>query len=350
LLRYVQNFNNRIDEIVAAATNLRISFERAGASGYRPLLAVLYIVDPSSPSPSSQRSVSTFASRLQKMIKDQLLDGACVLIFDPENQRLVDLNEGLGFDQFAKVIGSGTGSTATRQPGDSNKAIDLGKLLSSGDVAGVVTGLASTSAGLSAVEAAVIASRREIIAKLQALAAAEDTTETIMHRAIANNYWIFGGQYVGIAQRRDFALLDQHDYPLLCADGSIQIVELKGPRASLARRYRNHFIVTNEVHEATSQCLNYLRSLDEQGPTLQATYHNEFGTDIDFRRARGTVVIGHLNHAEASSIAPFQVKQTLRSYNAHLSRIQVVTYSELLDSAERALQFGYLADKNTESS
>jgi hypothetical protein len=39
--------------------------------------------------------------------------------------------------------------------------------------------------------------------------------------------------------------------------------------------------------------LRYLHSLDEQGPTLQTTYRNELGLDIDFRRARGTVVIGH---------------------------------------------------------
>lgn len=308
----------------------------------------LYIVDPAQSS-GSRRSVSTFASQLQKMVKDQLLDCACVLIFDPDSHRLLDLNEDLAFDQFAKMVSSGTDGIAARQSGDFDRAFDLGKLLSSGDVAGVVTGLASTPAGLSAVEAAVIASRREIIANLQALASAGDTTETIMHQAIASNYWIFGGQYIGIAPRRDFTFLDQYDYPLLCSDGSIQIVEFKGPRASLVRRHRNHLIVTNEVHEATSQCLNYLRALDEQGLGLQGTYHNEFGMDIDFRRARGTVIIGNLDPGEESSIAPFQVVQTIRSYNAHLSRIQVVTYSELLDSAERALQFEYQNEKNSTS-
>ena len=33
------------------------------------------------------------------------------------------------------------------------------------------------------------------------------------------------------------------------------------------------------------------------------------------------------------------VEQTLRSYNAHLSRVQVITYAALLDEAERALVF-----------
>ena len=344
ILGHANNFNNRLNEITAAATNLRISFERTGTNSFRPLLAVLYIDDLSRSEPRSRHSLDVFAARLHNMVSDRLLDCACVLSFDSDSQSLIDLNDDLAFDQFATTIGSHMRSTAIGPSPGSDGAINLGKLLSTGDVAGVVTGLASTSVGLSAVEAAVIASRRNKIADMQALAATEGTTETVMHRAIANNYWIFGGQYIGIAPRRDFALLDQHDYPLLCADGSIHIVELKGPGCVLVRRYRNHYIVSNEVHEATSQCLNYLRSLDEQGPALQATYRNELGIDIDFRRARGTVVIGHPGRSEASAAASFQIVQTIRSYNAHLSRIQVITYTDLLDSADRALRFESLTE------
>lgn len=200
---------------------------------------------------------------------------------------------------------------------------------------------ASGSTWWGAAEAAVILARRHTIADLQALATADGTTETIMHKAIGDNYWIFGSMYVGIALRRDFALLDQHDYPLLHADGSLQIIELKGTRERIVENHRNHYIVADGVHRAVSQCLNYLRALDEQGPTLQTTYRNERGIDIDFRRARGTVVIGHLDRKEASAATAIrsQIEQTIRSYNAHLSRIQVVTYSDLLESADRALRF-----------
>lgn len=59
----------------------------------------------------------------------------------------------------------------------------------------------------------------------------------------------------------------------------------------------------------------------------------------------GAPQVSQQRFGEESSIAPFQVVQTIRSYNAHLSRIQVVTYSELLDSAERALQFEYQNEK-----
>jgi hypothetical protein len=307
---------------------------------------MLYIVDQSFLGASARNSVEVFVNRLRKMLSDQLLDCACVLYFDPGRRRLMDLENDLAFDQFATKIGSRTRATAMRHAPAADRAIDLGRLLSAGDVAGVVTGLASTSAGLSAVEAAVIASRRKIIANLQTLAVNKDTSETVMHRAIADNYWIFGGQYVGIAPRRDFALLDQHDYPLLCADGSVHIVELKGPGCVLVRKYRSHYIVANDVHEATSQCLNYLRSLDEQGPTLEVTYRNELGIDIDFRRAKGTVIIGHLDRNEVSHAQKFQVVQAIRSYNAHLSRIQVITYSDLLDAADRALRFESLVESS----
>lgn len=192
-----------------------------------------------------------------------------------------------------------------------------------------------------AAEVAAISVRRDKIAALQALATADGTTETVMHEAISDSYWIFGGEYITIAPRRDLALLDQHDYPLLSADGSLQIIELKGPAEKLVEKYRNHYIVSVGVHRAVGQCMNYLRALDEQGPTLQTTYGNELGIYIDFRRARGTVVIGYPGNDELSSAVPSksQIEQTVRSYNSYVSRIQVVTYFELLDSADRVLRF-----------
>jgi hypothetical protein len=87
-----------------------------------------------------------------------------------------------------------------------------------------------------------------------------------------------------------------------------------------------------------AQAMNYLRSLDELGAGLSKTYENELGQKYDMRRVFATVVIGHPKHANKTD-NPTVVAQTLRSYNAHLSRIEVVTYDQLVDSAERALVF-----------
>jgi hypothetical protein len=192
-----------------------------------------------------------------------------------------------------------------------------------------------------AAESTIIRDRRRKIEKLMALAMADCTTETDMHEAIGNDYWIFGSDFISIAPRRNLVLLDQYDYPLLRADGGLQIIELKGAAEKIVEKHRNHYIVSASVHRAVSQCINYLRALDEQGAMLQTTYRNELNLDIDFRRVGGTVVIGHPGRDEASSppATKPQIEQTIRSYNAHIARIQVVTYSDLLGSAGRALRF-----------
>lgn len=173
----------------------------------------------------------------------------------------------------------------------------IGAIIAGGNVGELVRALSRSAGGLAAAESAVIAERRELVARLQDMARDPATTETDMQRAMGESYWLFGGRYVGVADRRNLAVLDQHDIALLGADGTLHIVELKGPNVPrLVRRHRNHLIVGNEVHEATSQAVNYVRGLDEQGLVLSGTYWNEFGSNYDMRRVFATVVIGHPAH------------------------------------------------------
>jgi hypothetical protein len=212
-------------------------------------------------------------------------------------------------------------------------------LVNRGDLAEVIDALATTDTVRSAAEGAMLTERRQLVESLQQLAAdPAATTETAMQAVMGDAYWLFGGRYVGVADRRNLVPLDQHDIPLLGADGTLHIVEMKGPHIPrLIRRHRNHWIVGNDVHEAVSQAMSYLRALDEQGATLETMYRNEFGVSYDMRRVFATVVIGHPAHVSGADERT--VQQTLRSYNAHLSRIEVVTYKGLLDAAERALAF-----------
>ncbi|TDW91261.1 Shedu anti-phage system protein SduA domain-containing protein [Kribbella sp. VKM Ac-2566] len=206
------------------------------------------------------------------------------------------------------------------------------------DLPSVLELLASTDEGRAASEIAVLARRRKLVAELQAAALSNESTETSMQKLIGEAYWLFGGRYSGIADRRNLTALDQHDIPLLGADGTLHVVELKGPVIpKLIKRHRNHWIVGTDVHEATAQAMNYLRSLDEQGMGLSKIYESDLGEQYDFRRVFATVVIGHPAHAQG--VSEQLVDQTIRSYNAHLSRIEVVTYKNLFDAAEKALEF-----------
>ena len=73
----------------------------------------------------------------------------------------------------------------------------VGAIIAGGSVADLVRALSRSDGGLAAAEAAVIAERRELVARLQSMATDPATTETDMQRAMGQSYWLFGGRYVG---------------------------------------------------------------------------------------------------------------------------------------------------------
>ncbi|WP_298795703.1 Shedu anti-phage system protein SduA domain-containing protein [uncultured Pseudonocardia sp.] len=214
------------------------------------------------------------------------------------------------------------------------------------DVGQIVSLLTTSHTGLAAAQAAVIEQRRQLVAQLRTLIDGGSSTETDVQRLIGTAHWIFGGRYVGVAVRRSLTMLDQHDIPLLSSDGTLHIVELKGPTVdNLILWHRNHWIAGGEVHKAVSQAQSYLRSLDEQGLGLSKMYENELGQHYDMSRVFATVVIGHSDHDRPDKVGGLGkvdreiVARTLRQYNAGLNRVEVVTYDQLVESAERALVF-----------
>ncbi|MCP4308704.1 MAG: DUF4263 domain-containing protein [bacterium] len=204
----------------------------------------------------------------------------------------------------------------------------------------IADALAQSATGLSGAEMAVIAERRRLVEQAVELAEQPTVTEPELQALIGDAWWLFGGRYVGVLGRRDLLNLDQHDIPLITADGSLHIVELKGPRVpSLIKKHRNHWIVGTDVHEATMQATNYVRSADEHALALQTSASEELGMEVALRRVFATVVVGHRTHLDAPQMPPEQFDLAIRTYNASLSRVQVVTYDQLFDAARRSLQF-----------
>lgn len=161
-----------------------------------------------------------------------------------------------------------------------------------------------------------------------------DSVEPQIQAVLQEEWWVFGGKYVSASVRRSYTVLDQFDIALIRADNSLHLVEIKQANIpKLVIPDHNHWIVGVDVHKAVSQAMNYLRSLDEKRADILA----EFG--IDCRRASATVVLGHPRYIRASP-TPGELADTLRTYNSHLSRIEVITYEELTQAAERFLQLG----------
>lgn len=179
-----------------------------------------------------------------------------------------------------------------------------------------------------------LSSRRKTIAKLRQIVADPHSSEHDIHRCLQDNYWMFGGAYIRELDVRGLTTGAVLDIPLLRGDGAMHVVELKKANVpGLLGRYGHQIRTGGAVHSAVSQAQNYLRALDEDRARLLETF------GIDSRRAFATVVIGHKEFLR-SGFSTDDVAETLRTYNSHLGRIEVITYDSLIESAERALALG----------
>ncbi|MGF7236916.1 MAG: Shedu anti-phage system protein SduA domain-containing protein [Frankia sp.] len=179
--------------------------------------------------------------------------------------------------------------------------------------------------------AALLASRHAKIQEIRALVDAPGATEADAQKALRGQWWIFGGAYMGESARRRLLPSLEIDIPLLRPGGILHLVELKGPGVTTIKRHRPHIqVTTSDVNDAVGQVAGYLRMLDEKRDDVLARLK------IDTRRCGGTVVIGD---PTGNGLHGDVVSEVLRGYNSHLSRIDVVTYGQLLDSAERGLSW-----------
>jgi Domain of unknown function (DUF4263) len=209
----------------------------------------------------------------------------------------------------------------------------------------LVKALADSEDGGFLAEAVELQRRRNQLAELRRIVENPSSTEREnIHPQLKKMGWIFGGRYVGESRRSQLTTGDVLDIPLLRADGSLHVVELKGAKISgLVKQHRganNPQVVTGQreevplivgpdVHEAVGQAMNYLCHLDEDRDHIL----NRF--KIDVRRASATVLIGHPKFV--SNFSREEIATTLRIHNSHHARIEVMHYEDLIESAERAL-------------
>lgn len=155
------------------------------------------------------------------------------------------------------------------------------------------------------------------------------SSEQQIQFAVSEAPWLFGGQYIDAAQRRRITQGIELDIPLLRPDGTLHAVELKKSNVRVIKPHRNGHVPTAPVYDAVGQMANYLLILDERRDRI-LTEHG-----IDSRRAMGTVVIGH--SIFQTEFNRDLIDETIRTHTSHLSRINVITYENLLDNAFRSL-------------
>jgi hypothetical protein len=171
------------------------------------------------------------------------------------------------------------------------------------------------------------------LAELQEAIIAPDTGEDELRRVLSARPWIFGGRWVDDTDRRLLLPDSESDLLLVRGDGSVHIVAVHPAMRvqGLIKRDRGGWSLMPEVRDAVGQAESYLVSLDENRDWVR----EKFG--VDTRRASATVLIGH--PAAQPHLPEEQVDEVLSRFNAQRTRIAVLTYKALADSAERSLSF-----------
>lgn len=198
----------------------------------------------------------------------------------------------------------------------------------------LATALAKSNIATAVLQNAEIQRRKSHLEHLRTLIDTPGITEHELHASLKQHVWMFGGQYIREDLRRQLTTQSTLDIPLTRGDGSLHVIELKrADIGSVVEQNRQAGLTPGvEIHRGVSQLQNYLRDLDECRDSILAR-HN-----VDCRRSSATLLIG--NSSLCPSASQEQIAETFRVYNSHQTRIQVLTYDELINNAERALEFG----------
>ncbi len=192
--------------------------------------------------------------------------------------------------------------------------------------------LAADTEGQMVLRATELHRRSTGLAALRKVVEDPTASELELQRALEGQHWIFGGRFVGEAAHRRLVPGDEVDIPLIRGDGALHVVELKRAASlagNLVKKYRGSWVPTAEVHNAVGQAVNYLVNLDENRHRIR----KELG--IETRRASAVVLIGH--PSVQPSVPEQSINEALRTLNTHVNRVEVLTYKELIDNAERSL-------------
>jgi hypothetical protein len=151
-----------------------------------------------------------------------------------------------------------------------------------------------------------------------------------LKRVLTAESWVFGGRYIPPASLDNIRVLQQVDLVLIGIDRAIHIVVV-GPANVpdlVVVRDDGNYEVGNVVQAKVVEAVTHLLNVDKDEAV-------RIRLGVETRRAFATVVIGHPTYA--TKLPGSHLRDTLRTYSSYLTGIQIMTYDQLVDTAERSL-------------
>lgn len=156
----------------------------------------------------------------------------------------------------------------------------------------------------------------------------EDAKEQEFQRLLGEHPWIFGSEYSELLDRRVWVRDQQQDFVLRrTADGYLEIIEIKTPLGGepLLKFDKSHraYYAGSELSQALGQVMHYLEEIDANRAEILRR------DDEKVSKIRAKLIIG-TDGDEAH-------QEALRRFNAHLGRVEVLTFEQLLRTGRRVL-------------
>jgi hypothetical protein len=152
--------------------------------------------------------------------------------------------------------------------------------------------------------------------------------EGYFQRQLAANPWMFGSEYSELLPRRNWTRDEKLDYMLRrTVDGYLEIVEIKTAFSDPLFRYDSShdcYYPSANLSPVIGQVMKYIEEVERDRDKILVK------DKVDTLKIRAKVIVGRDGGTNDERAA-------LRNFNAHLYRIEVITFDQLLRIAERVL-------------
>ena len=154
----------------------------------------------------------------------------------------------------------------------------------------------------------------------------ENEVEQEYQNFLESHPWLFGNRYVDRSDIRKLTRDEEVDFCLETVSGYYDVFEIKRPGPDVMNYDSSHdcYYASADLSKAVSQVENYIKEIEaNHGEILRRD-------GLDVLKPRGTVVIG--------SNLTSEEREGLRVFNSNLSRIRVITFSEIVSMGERLIE------------
>ena len=168
---------------------------------------------------------------------------------------------------------------------------------------------------------------KKAYATLKCLVEDPNTTEPNIQKHLEQNPWMFGSEYSELLDRRTWTRDDTVDYMLRrTIDNFLEIIEIKTPFPEPLLLYdtsHDSYYPSAKLSPVIGQVMRYIEEVERARDSILSK------DGFDTLKIRARIIIGRDGDVRH--------QMALRNINAHLHRIEVITYDQLLRIAAKVL-------------